>query len=208
MAPELVRGEAKPSADTDLHSFAVLLFYLLMDGHPLLEQAEYEIAYPYTDDWQPLLGTEPCFIFHPHDPGNAALPGVHDRQIAILNTLPPGLRELFTRTFGPGLISPRRRSLPSNGDPCWRSSATPPSLVAARPSSTPSSAARVPPPMTLQLQSVRRPIADVHRLEVGGLRIVLTQTANLSASQIGLSAGGDRLIVLMAQKPRGFARIA
>ena len=36
MAPEILRDEALPSTVTDLHSLAVLLFYLLMHGHPLL----------------------------------------------------------------------------------------------------------------------------------------------------------------------------
>ncbi|MFC7480492.1 hypothetical protein ACFQX7_11170 [Luedemannella flava] len=35
MAPEVIRREKKPSTTTDLHSLAVLLFYLLMHGHPL-----------------------------------------------------------------------------------------------------------------------------------------------------------------------------
>ena len=36
MAPEILRDEALPSTVTDLHSLAVLLFYLFMHGHPLL----------------------------------------------------------------------------------------------------------------------------------------------------------------------------
>lgn len=35
MAPEIVRGESTPSTQTDLFSLAVLLFYLLMNHHPL-----------------------------------------------------------------------------------------------------------------------------------------------------------------------------
>ena len=35
MAPEIVRGEASPTMDTDLHSLAVVLFYLLFLCHPL-----------------------------------------------------------------------------------------------------------------------------------------------------------------------------
>lgn len=35
MAPEIVRGEARPSRDTDRYSLAVLLFYLFMVNHPL-----------------------------------------------------------------------------------------------------------------------------------------------------------------------------
>jgi serine/threonine protein kinase len=34
MAPEIVRGEAKPSNLTDLYSLGVLLFYLFHLGHP------------------------------------------------------------------------------------------------------------------------------------------------------------------------------
>ena len=35
MAPEIVRGEAGPSTQTDLFSLAVLLFYMLVNHHPL-----------------------------------------------------------------------------------------------------------------------------------------------------------------------------
>ena len=35
MAPEIVRGQAKPSTETDLFSLAVLLFYMLFMHHPL-----------------------------------------------------------------------------------------------------------------------------------------------------------------------------
>ena len=35
MAPEIVRGQAKASTETDLFSLAVLLFYMLFMHHPL-----------------------------------------------------------------------------------------------------------------------------------------------------------------------------
>ena len=35
MAPEIVHGESMPCAATDLYSLAVMLFFLLMHGHPL-----------------------------------------------------------------------------------------------------------------------------------------------------------------------------
>ena len=204
MAPELVRGEAKPSADTDLHSLAVLLFYLLTDGHPLLGQAEYEIAYPDADDWQRLLGLEPCFIFDPNHARNAALPGVHDRQIAIWNTLPPGLRELFARTFGPGLSTPRRRSLPSEWRPMLaiiRDTAVTCGCPTQFDTVVSGASSTADADCNCSLCGARLP--NVHRLEIGGLRIVLTQTAKLLASQIGLSDREDRIIGLVAKSPAG-----
>ena len=43
MAPEIVRGKAKPSRETDLFSLAVLLFYMFMLGHPLEGKLEADI---------------------------------------------------------------------------------------------------------------------------------------------------------------------
>lgn len=43
MAPEIVRGEALPSAQTDLFSLSVLLFYMFMVHHPLEGQKEAQI---------------------------------------------------------------------------------------------------------------------------------------------------------------------
>jgi len=40
MAPEIVRRDANPSGVTDLYSLAVLLFYVLVMGHPLLGRRE------------------------------------------------------------------------------------------------------------------------------------------------------------------------
>jgi len=43
MAPEVVRGEARPSTQTDLFSLSVLIFYMLMVHHPLEGKRETEI---------------------------------------------------------------------------------------------------------------------------------------------------------------------
>ena len=43
MAPEVVRGDAAPSTDTDLHSLAVLLFNLWGWHHPFHGELEYQI---------------------------------------------------------------------------------------------------------------------------------------------------------------------
>ena len=43
MAPEIVRGEKRPSKDTDRYSLSVLLFYLFMVNHPLEGKLEASI---------------------------------------------------------------------------------------------------------------------------------------------------------------------
>ena len=205
MAPELVRGQAAPSADTDLHSLAVLLFYLLTDGHPLLGKAEYEIEYPDNNDWQRLLGLQPCFIFDARDSRNGALAGVHDRQIAIWNTLPPILRDLFDRTFGIGLTAPRRRSLPSE----WRSA-----LVIVRDTAitcscptqfdTVVSGTRTTADEDCDCSLCGAALPEVYRLDFGDRRIVLAPNGKLLASQLGMTDGGDdRTIAVMAKSPAG-----
>jgi len=205
MAPELVRGEAAPSTDTDLFSLAVLLFYLLTDGHPLMGQAECAIEYPDASDWQRLLGLEPCFMFDPHDARNAAVPGVHDRQIAIWNTLPFGLRELFVRTFGEGLASPRRRTLPSE----WHSMLAivrDTAITCGCPTQfdTVVSGDEATADVNCACSLCGADLPPVHRLEIAGARIVLTSNAKLLASQVGGAINGsDRTIGEMAKSPAG-----
>lgn len=205
MAPELVRGQAAPSADTDLFSLAVLLFYLLTDGHPLLGRAEYEIEYPDAADWQRLLGADPCFIFDPQDARNAAMPGVHDRQIAIWNTLPPGLRELFTRTFTAGLQSPRSRALPSEWYPMLtvvRNTA----VTCGCPTQfdTVVSATGTTADGNCGCSLCGSALPPTHRLAIAGNRVVLTPTAKLLASQVGaVGLGEDRTVGEMAKSPTG-----
>ncbi len=107
MAPEIVRGEAVPSTQTDLYSLAVLLFYLLMVGHPLL--GRHELDDPSFDDdaEKRLFGTQPVFVFDPSDPSNDPVPGIHDAVIANWDYHPVFIRELFTKAFTQGLRDPR-----------------------------------------------------------------------------------------------------
>ena len=62
MAPEIVRGEAKPSTRTDLFSLAVLLFYMLIVHHPLDGKKESEIKILDLPARKKLYGIEPVFI--------------------------------------------------------------------------------------------------------------------------------------------------
>ena len=65
MAPEIVRGEAKPTTESDLFSLAVLLFYMLMMHHPLEGKKESDIKAFDLPAMNKIYGLEPVFIFDP-----------------------------------------------------------------------------------------------------------------------------------------------
>ncbi|MBN1955051.1 MAG: serine/threonine protein kinase [Anaerolineae bacterium] len=103
MAPEVVRGEALPSTETDLFSLSVLLFYIFMVHHPLEGRKELEIHCLDLPAMTRLYGTEPVFIFDPDDDSNRPVPGYHDNAIAFWPVYPQFLRALFTKAFTDGL---------------------------------------------------------------------------------------------------------
>jgi DNA-binding helix-hairpin-helix protein with protein kinase domain len=106
MAPEIVRGEAMPSTDTDLFSLAVLLFYMLMVHHPLEGKRESGIAILDQQAMTNLYGTDPVFIFDPDDDSNRPVPGCHDNALAFWPLYPQFLRDLFTKAFTNGIRDP------------------------------------------------------------------------------------------------------
>jgi DNA-binding helix-hairpin-helix protein with protein kinase domain len=109
MAPELIRGEADPSTETDLHSLAVLLFNLWCWHHPFHGRMEYELRVWDIPAKRKVYGS-PVFIFDPRD-GRNRLPEDPDYETAgsRWGYCPPSLRELFTRAFTEGARDPRRR---------------------------------------------------------------------------------------------------
>jgi len=107
MAPEIVRGEAAPSTRTDLFSLSVLLFYLLMVGHPLLGRRELGHASLDGEAEKHLFGIHPVFVFDPDDVSNAPVPGVHDAVISNWSYYPKMIRDHFTRAFTEGLRNPQ-----------------------------------------------------------------------------------------------------
>jgi serine/threonine protein kinase len=108
MAPEIVRGEARPSTRTDLYSLAVLLFYVLMVGHPLLGRRELDFpAHDVDRAEKELLGTNPLFIFDPDDDSNAPVPDLHGPVSDNWQLYPIAIKTLFTRAFTTGLRDPR-----------------------------------------------------------------------------------------------------
>jgi DNA-binding helix-hairpin-helix protein with protein kinase domain len=117
MAPEIVRGEAQPSTQTDLFSLSVLLFYVLMVHHPLEGKRELAIKCLDLPAMNKLYGTDPLFIFDPDDDSNRPVPGYHDNAIAFWPLYPQFLRDLFSEAFTLGLRDPLERVRESE----WRS---------------------------------------------------------------------------------------
>ncbi len=109
MAPEIIRGEADPSTQTDLHSLAVLLFYLWMWHHPFHGEMEYRFHCWDIPAKKKVYG-EPVFVFDPVDRSNP-LPGDPDYATARerWEYCPAPLRATFTRAFTDGLRDPARR---------------------------------------------------------------------------------------------------
>jgi serine/threonine protein kinase len=103
MAPEIVRGEAKPDTQTDLFSLAVLLFYMLMVSHPLEGKKEASIRCFDLPAMNKIYGTEPLFIFDPQDKSNEPVKGIHDNAIEYWKIYPQFLKGLFIKAFTEGI---------------------------------------------------------------------------------------------------------
>ena len=106
MAPEVVRGKARPSTQTDLFSLAVLLFLMLVNHHPLEGKKETSIHCFDLPAMTKLYGSEPVFIFDPVDKSNQPIAGFHDNALAFWPLYPAFLKELFTRSFTDGIKDP------------------------------------------------------------------------------------------------------
>ncbi len=107
MAPEIVRGEALPSTQTDLYSLAVLLFYLFMIHHPLEGKREAEVHCLDRPAMIRLYGTEPLFIFDPENQANAPDRTLHQNALLFWPLYPQFLRDLFVHAFTDGLRDPQ-----------------------------------------------------------------------------------------------------
>lgn len=109
MAPEIVRGEKRPSRETDRYSLAVLLFYLFMVNHPLEGKVEASIKCMDMAARVKLYGTDPIFIFDPENKTNRPVKGIHDNANIYWPLYPEKLRQLFTKSFTIGLSQPNKR---------------------------------------------------------------------------------------------------
>jgi serine/threonine protein kinase len=106
MAPEIVRGEALPSTQTDLFSLAILLFYLLMVHHPLEGEKEANIRCFDLPAMNKIYGEEPVFIFDPDNPTNRPV-GQHQQNANIYWSIYPDfVKDLFIKAFTDGIKDP------------------------------------------------------------------------------------------------------
>lgn len=109
MAPEIIRGEAKPSRYTDQYSLAVLLFHIFMVAHPLHGKLEASIKCWDIPAQDLIYGTHPVFVFDPNDSSNRPVKGIHDNALIYWELYPQELKDLFTEAFTVGLMSPHKR---------------------------------------------------------------------------------------------------
>lgn len=109
MAPEIVVGKEKPSRNTDLFSLAVLLFYMLLLGHPLEGKLEADIKCMDIHAMNKLFGSHPVFVFDPINKSNRPVKGYHDNVLIYWDIYPQAVRSLFLQSFTTGLTSPNRR---------------------------------------------------------------------------------------------------
>jgi len=109
MAPEIVKGIAKPSRNTDLYSLAVLLFYMFMMGHPLEGKLEANIKCMDIHAMNEIYGYNPVFVYDPINKSNRPVSGYHDNVLIFWDLYPQKLRALFNDSFTTGLASPNKR---------------------------------------------------------------------------------------------------
>ena len=109
MAPEVVRGEAKPNKETDRFGLSVLLFQLLVWGHPY-EGALIE-SIPGWDDTKDLqiYGKPAPFVFDPADATNRPVDELADSKTKRWRDLPNFLQERFHNAFSAVVNEPHRR---------------------------------------------------------------------------------------------------
>jgi DNA-binding helix-hairpin-helix protein with protein kinase domain len=111
MAPEVGRGHMLPNSMTDRFSMAVLLYCLLMMGHPLKGKRELELPFDEADrdGTLRLCCTSPVFVYDPVNDSNRPVKGIHDVMMSYWPIYPKSLHALFTESFTRGLHDPEAR---------------------------------------------------------------------------------------------------
>ena len=99
MAPEVVRKEKLPDAQSDRFSLAVILFLLFFNNHPL-EGAQIANCPCLTEKHEKkFYGTHPVFIYDPIDPTNRPVAGIHVNVIQLWPQFPSYVRDIFINQF-------------------------------------------------------------------------------------------------------------
>lgn len=111
MAPEVALSQARPNAESDLYSVAVLLYYLWMWEHPMEGQETLKLYSWDIPAKKKYFAESPLFVFHPTNPANTAQ-GVPDLRLHVerwTRLCPPRLKQMFTDTFVAAVHEPARR---------------------------------------------------------------------------------------------------
>ena len=109
MAPEVVRGIAKPDVLTDRYSLAVVLFKLFFRGDPLEGSKVLQCVVMTEENDLIHYGKDPVFIYDPNNASNRPVNGVHDNVIKLWKIYPDFIREAFTLSFTYGIQEPNAR---------------------------------------------------------------------------------------------------
>ncbi|MBR6242647.1 MAG: protein kinase [Ruminococcus sp.] len=109
MAPEVVRGIAKPNVQTDKYSLAVVLFKLLFRGDPMEgEKVVKDICLTESSELKH-YGQQAVFVYDPDDDSNRPVRGIHDNVIKFWRIYPDYVRDAFTLSFTTGIKEPNKR---------------------------------------------------------------------------------------------------
>lgn len=98
IAPEVVLGKNLPNTASDRYSLALVLFLLLLRGHPLEGKKGMPILM--TDaEARRIYGEEPVFIFDPTDDSNRPNEELNKGVIELWKCLPQYMKDVFIRAF-------------------------------------------------------------------------------------------------------------
>ena len=114
MAPEVVRGAAKPNVLTDRYSLAVVLFKLFFRGDPLEGSKVLKCVVMTEENDLIHYGKDPVFIYDPNNASNRPVKGVHDNVIRLWQIYPDFIRQAFTMSFTYGIQEPNARIIEKN----------------------------------------------------------------------------------------------
>lgn len=109
MAPEVVRGIAKPDVQTDKYSLAVVLFKLLFRGDPMEgEKVVKDVCLTESSELRH-YGQDAVFVYDPDNATNRPVRGIHDNVIKFWRIYPKYIREAFILSFTQGITDPNKR---------------------------------------------------------------------------------------------------
>ena len=109
MAPEIVRGIAKPDVQTDKYSLAVVLFKLLFRGDPMEGKKVIKDVCLTEASELKHYGSDALFVYDPNDDSNRPVRGIHDNVIKFWKIYPDYIKDAFVKSFTEGLQDPNKR---------------------------------------------------------------------------------------------------